>query len=242
VRLQHPLGVDYQDGQLYVADTYNSKIKVIDPAQRQSRSLLGGPKAGWRDGTEPLFNEPGGLSIGENTLYIADTNNHAIRVANLASGEVTTLVLVDTEGLLTRAPAGADFPGEVIVLDEQQVGAGEGALQLDIRLPAGYKINDLAPFSMSWQDEHDLSGPIQLDPESAEQRIVQPELPLELPATFTAGETTLTAELVIYYCEAEAQSLCLIEQVQLVVPVTVTATGESRLAIRHDVPTPPLMD
>src|SRR5690606_2636592 len=183
VRLQHPLGVAYRNGQLYVADTYNSKIKIIDPAQRQSRSFLGGPEAGWRDGAEPLFNEPGGLSIGENNLYIADTNNHAIRVADLASGEVTTLVLVDTEGLLTRAPAGADFPGEVIMLDEQQVGAGEGSLQLDIRLPAGYKINDLAPFSMSWQDEHDLGGPVRLAPDVAKQRIVQPDLPLELPAT-----------------------------------------------------------
>src|SRR5262249_21331117 len=34
VRLQHALGVAYADGKLYVADTYNSKIKVIDPEQR----------------------------------------------------------------------------------------------------------------------------------------------------------------------------------------------------------------
>ena len=32
VRLQHALGVAYHDGKLYVADTYNSKIKVLDPA------------------------------------------------------------------------------------------------------------------------------------------------------------------------------------------------------------------
>jgi thiol-disulfide isomerase/thioredoxin/sugar lactone lactonase YvrE len=31
VRLQHALGVAYHEGKLYVADTYNSKIKVIDP-------------------------------------------------------------------------------------------------------------------------------------------------------------------------------------------------------------------
>ena len=33
VRLQHALGVAYRDGKLYVADTYNSKIKLIDPAR-----------------------------------------------------------------------------------------------------------------------------------------------------------------------------------------------------------------
>ena len=34
VRLQHALGVAYHDGKLYVADTYNSKIKVLDPEKR----------------------------------------------------------------------------------------------------------------------------------------------------------------------------------------------------------------
>src|SRR5207253_7133841 len=34
VRLQHALGVAYHQGKLYVADTYNSKIKIIDPLKR----------------------------------------------------------------------------------------------------------------------------------------------------------------------------------------------------------------
>ena len=40
VRLQHALGVAYFDGKLYVADTYNSKIKIIDPAKRACAHLL----------------------------------------------------------------------------------------------------------------------------------------------------------------------------------------------------------
>ncbi len=55
VRLQHPLGVVYQDGVLYVADTYNSKIKVIDPETRTSSSFLGGDESGWQDGPDALF-------------------------------------------------------------------------------------------------------------------------------------------------------------------------------------------
>ena len=38
VRLQHPLGVAWADGKLYVADTYNNKIKVIDVEQRSCRT------------------------------------------------------------------------------------------------------------------------------------------------------------------------------------------------------------
>jgi hypothetical protein len=38
-----------------------------------------------------MFYEPSGLSFGNGKLYIADTNNHLIRVANLEAGEVSTL-------------------------------------------------------------------------------------------------------------------------------------------------------
>ena len=87
VRLQHPLGVTYHDNILYVADTYNHKIKKIGPATATSTTYLGSGKPGRRDGQEPEFYEPGGLSLAAGKLYIADTNNHAIRVADLATGD-----------------------------------------------------------------------------------------------------------------------------------------------------------
>jgi len=105
VRLQHPLGVAYNpvDGLLYVADTYNCKIKTVDPATRRAQTLLGGTEHGWRDGSEPLFYEPGGLDLAEGKLFVADTNNHAIRVVELATLETSTVVLKDAEGLLAPA-------------------------------------------------------------------------------------------------------------------------------------------
>src|SRR5947209_6739254 len=47
VRLQHALGVYFHDGKLYVADTYNSKLKVIDPEKRSCITFLGGAPNGW---------------------------------------------------------------------------------------------------------------------------------------------------------------------------------------------------
>jgi hypothetical protein len=41
VLLQHPLGVAYHDGKLYVADTYNSAIKEIDLAKGTSKTIAG---------------------------------------------------------------------------------------------------------------------------------------------------------------------------------------------------------
>lgn len=91
VELQHPLGLAWHNGLLYVADTYNNKIKTIDPQTRRAQTFLGSGEPGLSDGLEPRFDEPGGLSPAGDTLYIADTNNHAIRVAGLATKEVSTL-------------------------------------------------------------------------------------------------------------------------------------------------------
>jgi len=86
VRLQHALGVAYRDGKLYVADTYNSKIKLIDPVSRRCTTYLG-------DGSTKMFNEPGGLSFAGDKLYVADTNNHRIRVIDVGTKMATTLTL-----------------------------------------------------------------------------------------------------------------------------------------------------
>jgi DNA-binding beta-propeller fold protein YncE len=95
VRLQHPLGVAWWEGKLYVADTYNNKIKVIDVAERTCRTLVGTGEPGADDaddGAQATFNEPGGISAAEGRLFVADTNNHAIRIVELgATNRVKTL-------------------------------------------------------------------------------------------------------------------------------------------------------
>lgn len=94
-RLQHPLDVVWHDGMLYVADSYNHKVKRLDPATRRCERWLGDGTPGLRDGvgTEARFYEPGGLAVGRDTLYVADTNNHAIRVVRFQDGAVHTLAL-----------------------------------------------------------------------------------------------------------------------------------------------------
>lgn len=100
VRLQHPLAVAYADGLLYVADTYNNKIKVVDPAKRTAQTLAGTGKPGASD-NPPLFDEPAGLSALNGKLYVADTNNHSIRVIELKNNNrVSTLRI---EGLTPAA-------------------------------------------------------------------------------------------------------------------------------------------
>jgi thiol-disulfide isomerase/thioredoxin len=93
VRLQHCLGVEYTQNYLWVADTYNHKIKRVDPRTGECQTMLGDGTVGHLDGQsiKARFAEPSGLSASSAHLYVADTNNHAIRHIALDTLEVTTL-------------------------------------------------------------------------------------------------------------------------------------------------------
>src|SRR6185312_16894309 len=93
VRLQHPLGLLTFGDKLLIADTYNHKIKQLDPKKETVSTLFGTGKPGQADGASPSFYEPGGLTLANDKLYVADTNNHAIRVVDLKTKQVSTLRL-----------------------------------------------------------------------------------------------------------------------------------------------------
>ena len=93
VRLQHPIGITQHEGELYIADTYNHKLKRVLPVTRRVSTFVGRGVAGHVDGPahQAQFSEPSGISFTSEKIYIADTNNHAIRVNDIDSGDVSTL-------------------------------------------------------------------------------------------------------------------------------------------------------
>lgn len=98
VRLQHCLGVAYAGTQqLWIADTYNHKIKQVDTQTGVCQTLLGDgiPALSDGQGHNTRFYEPSGLSVAGNFVYIADTNNHAIRRVDRTRLTVTTLAFPD---------------------------------------------------------------------------------------------------------------------------------------------------
>jgi DNA-binding beta-propeller fold protein YncE len=95
--LQHPMGLTYCDELLFVADALNNKIKVIYPLKEASKTLFGDNKAGNTNRPIPLFDEPLDVSFARGKLFIADTNNHSVRVANVKTGKVITLQIKEPE-------------------------------------------------------------------------------------------------------------------------------------------------
>jgi sugar lactone lactonase YvrE len=91
VLLQHPIGIAAGDGVLWVADSFNHKVKRVDPSTGECRTAFGGleqlPVTG-----EPGFWEPEGLWYADGTLYVADTNNHRVVAVDVADGTRRTVL------------------------------------------------------------------------------------------------------------------------------------------------------
>lgn len=237
VRLQHALGLTLApDGKLYVADTYNSKIKVIDPQTRESRTFAGG-KAGLRDGADAQFYEPGGISYAKSKLYVADTNNHTIRVIDLTTREVSTVQFPNLEALNPAKDAPGEFYGEVLHLDPAQAGPGAGTLTLEAILPEGYKMNGQAPFTLRVYNNTSI---LEVSAEDNNLRIVAPEGPVSMPVTLKEGSAEITFDAAIFYCEAVNESLCFPANVRFVLPLTVTGGAGAEIRVRYTIVPPNL--
>lgn len=158
VRLQHPLGVAMatEDGPLLLADSYNHKIKSIDIGTRCCHTLLGTGKPGPNVGSSLLnteLNEPGGLSCDwrKKMVYIADTNNHSIKVLDLESQQVFSLPIIFPSELL----ADTDFTDDSRSVSHR--GMGDQGQIIEVKLvikPAeGVHLNEEAPNSWTLLSE-----------------------------------------------------------------------------------------
>ena len=194
VRLQHCLGLAYGGGKLYIADTYNNKIKVCNPKTKTVKTLLGSPQAEPGDTDDPpRFYQPGGLSVAGTVLYVADTNNQKIRKVDLVTDKVVTL---DLEGLQPPKPPHRvpTFPNaKVTNATKAQVEPGKAiTLEVAIPLASGFKLNADAPmpYLIEIPKSNDLLSP---DFPKGGQKVERPsttvEIEVPLAKTPDEGET-----------------------------------------------------
>lgn len=213
-RLQHPLGVTWYRGVLYVADTYNHKIKAVDPAASSVSTIVGAGQPGWKDGSAARFYEPGGLSGANGKLYVADTNNHVIRMIHLDTNAVETLRLADPRGLLARRRR--RDRGQVVVLDECIVRIGPGMIRIQFDLPHGHAVNEIAPSVFEWVEAPDH---VRIAEQHRLIRLAGPTTVFEIPAEFAAGRGLLRGEVTLYHCTANDQGACLVYRAQVELPI-----------------------
>ena len=213
VRLQHPTGIAFARGKLYVADTFNNKIKSIALPSCRVRTLAGSGAAGYRDGSpsDAEFNEPAGLSHAAGTLYVADTNNHAIRTIDLATGAVAPFPLRNTADLV---PA-AELPE---ALPESLVRPGPVSLRVTVALPAGRVWNPDAVSGVTLR-AGGRSYPAVLRDGVAETSLE------------VSHDETIELEAVVYYCD-QGGGACLYYRAARILPLRVEPGAASEVLVK----------
>ncbi len=247
VRLQHPLGVFAHGDKIFISDTYNHKIKELNPKQRTVKTLVGARKPGQTDGHSPAFYEPGGLSIANNRMYVADTNNHAIRVVDLKTKSTSTLSIKGLEPpVATVEPVdneAAPNSTEIKSAAQRVRVETEGTLLIDAELPAGYHLNPAAPQRYRVSIE---SGGRQLMLKQADVKSMPPwrdkvvtftskdlRLPLRIPfRAMEVGPAELRVQVTLFYCREDNTGTCLIKTLVWRVPVEVTTDASAQSEIK----------
>ena len=110
---------------LYIADTYNNRIREIDMDKRLITTVAGTGGYGFNDrlfAISAMLNNPLGVALDLMTtsLYIADTNNHRIRVVylgeeNLISTVAGTGVAGYSGDSLQADKANLSYPAKVVM-------------------------------------------------------------------------------------------------------------------------------
>lgn len=231
-RLQHCLGVTFHDGFIYVADTYNHKIKKLDPKTQELVTFIGTGKRGKADGprSSAELNEPSGLCFAGDCLFIADANNHLIRRCDLKTGMVSTLEWTGLEKL-AYAPH-SEKPKHDIELGAQRISPTTRSLEFKISLPAGTKLNTEAPSRLQVTSENqDIVG---IDQKETTVETLTPLIAIKSKT----GKTALHLHLILYFCDSSKHGLCYFEDISLAVPVEVASDGQEKLALAYQARSP----
>ncbi len=245
VRLQHPLGVVSYGESVLIADTYNHKIKQLDPKQRTVKTFSGVGKPGQADGSAASFYEPGGLTIANGKLYVADTNNHAIRVVDLKTKSASTLNIKGLEPPAATAQMTstdvAPNAEEISVPTQRLKAGGITTVVVNVDLPEGYHLNPNAPqrYSASSNGPKNSSG---LFAESGQDGVGVKELRrsskgLQLPIRISyrpvePGSGSLRIQATLFYCRKDNTGTCLIKTLVWRVPIDVARDGPGVSEIR----------
>ena len=220
--IQHAQGIVLGDGVVYIADTYNHKVRALSLADLSVATVAGSGERAWRDatGAAAAFEEPNALDLARGKLYLADTGNHAIRIIDPATGEVGTLALTNLAAASPRLPEDGVLR---VQLPTQVVAPGVSTLRITVVSPEQYKLNAAAPSRLEL--ESSSVRVVRLSETLLTWSTDEGSFTIPVPIELREGEAEITGRGVVYFCRTGEEALCLIQQVELVVPVRVSATA-----------------
>ncbi|XP_028217682.1 protein SUPPRESSOR OF QUENCHING 1, chloroplastic isoform X1 [Glycine soja] len=239
VLLQHPLGVVCgNDGEIYIADSYNHKIKKLDPTSKRVSTIAGTGKAGFKDGTavKAQLSEPSGIVEGnKGRLFIADTNNSLIRYLDLNINE-TELRTLELKGIQPPKPKSRSFKrlrrrasADTMPITIDTISSNEGNLSIKISLPNEYHFSKEARSRFSVDIEPEDA--VNIDPLDG---FLSPEGSATLHFKRSSNNASVgRINCKVYYCKED--EVCLYQSLLFEVPFQegVSNPAEADVTLAH---------
>ncbi|KAG7163204.1 NHL repeat-containing protein 2-like [Homarus americanus] len=194
-KLQHPLAVA----------AVGDRIKVVRPSGKTYilTTVAGGQytEKNKDEASDSKLNEPGGLcaSVDGSCLYIADTNNHSIKVLSLTDHSIRQLPirLVDESDSSSQDLLNSDAEVEEVVVEVPSGREVQVILRIKASLPEEASLNNDAPNKWTL----DTSGS-QVTVTSSEGKLQEEtDVPITLqPISDAASDTKLKLLCVMFVC------------------------------------------
>jgi len=224
-RLQHPEDVAFLGSDvLFVADTFNHKVKRIDlapdrPAQRSITTILGGAT----EGSAQLAG-PEGLALQEeqNLLFVADTRNHRILMVDL--GDYSWSELRITGLPPARTAFGTEYTkAERVMLTPM----ADISLSIPLDVPDGARLHPDAPATLQLEniEGHPLLVDMTLTP------LVEADVAIaEGVSTAEESEGVVGLRLTYMTCH-EMDQVCHVHEIRRELPVQLVQGGQRQARV-----------
>jgi thiol-disulfide isomerase/thioredoxin len=183
-RMQHPLGIAFADGALYVDDTYNEKLRRVDPKTGETTTVKvwGG------------LHQPAGLAVVDGQLLIADS--HASRLVRVpkTGGDATPVAV------LNAGPRVEIDPRDPVEKASSPVRAsGPTTVTVSLVPPNGTLLNKDAFVKLAWIEERGLR--VKAPTEKVKGSDAQHGIPVEVSLETGASDGSLTGVLEAVLCD-----------------------------------------
>ena len=204
--LQHPLGVAYHEGKIYIADTYNHKIKVADLQSGKTLTFLGNGKPGTGTSEITQLFEPGGLCWAGDQLFIADTNNHRIQIFDRKTNKVSVLSLNFSEyETREESPVFAISPKTKHITADQKIPI-QGRVTVHFDFLQGYHLNPDAPAMV--QTRFTNSAGKEFIGKKITPKTGNNQIEIEMYGASIENPVKVEIALNYYYCSEDKRGLC----------------------------------
>lgn len=242
-RLQHPLGVAaLPDGTLVIADTYNDRLRRLDPVAGEVTTLYFGTG-------ERGLREPGAVVVRpDGGLLVADTGNH--RLVKLSAygaweGELEVRGAPAPEPAEDGSAPPLSAAGAATRWFDTRLAAlaplapGPGLLRLRLRAPAGWTFNAGAPLQVTLEVSRRsdlLTLPTELvrEGDGASDMVLEAALAVEhLPEGEVRSEVLVRVDAIL--C---GEDVCAPSQAWLRIPLTLASLGVHAVGVELELVAP----